>query len=345
MFDAIDPELAPRLIIAIAGVAVALIALVVVLVFLKRRNSPLFIKGGRAREHRLMVLDAAAIDAKRRLVLIRRDDVEHLIMIGGPTDIVIETGIGETPAMATAKPAAIAPETTAAPLQITRSSHDVLPSARPVEPPEALAVQPAATPPLRKLAEAAPAEKPVSAMGAVLYNEEREPMGGLRPRAQAQTPQQPATRERADPIVSAESILDQARSRVLAQPATAASPAADEQARALAARQDAMKQEAARLEASRLEAARRAQAAQTSEPAVPVPKPVPLGQAIQSDFEKLLEAELKAGGLVDPSSGPRPVNAPAPQAAQQAAPARQISAAEQEIARQLAAAKRIDPSA
>jgi hypothetical protein len=29
----------------------------------------------------------------RRLVLIRRDDVEHLIMTGGPVDVVIETGI------------------------------------------------------------------------------------------------------------------------------------------------------------------------------------------------------------------------------------------------------------
>ena len=34
------------------------------------------------------------IDAKRRLVLIRRDNVEHLVMTGGPVDIVIESGIG-----------------------------------------------------------------------------------------------------------------------------------------------------------------------------------------------------------------------------------------------------------
>ena len=29
----------------------------------------------------------------RRLVLIRRDNVEHLIMIGGPQDVVVESGI------------------------------------------------------------------------------------------------------------------------------------------------------------------------------------------------------------------------------------------------------------
>ena len=28
---------------------------------------------------------------------IRRDDVEHLIMTGGPVDVVIETGIGQQP--------------------------------------------------------------------------------------------------------------------------------------------------------------------------------------------------------------------------------------------------------
>ncbi|BBF91855.1 flagellar biosynthetic protein FliO [Blastochloris tepida] len=49
--------------------------------------------GGRGRMPRLGVLDHAVVDARRRLVLIRRDNVEHLIMIGGPTDVVIETGI------------------------------------------------------------------------------------------------------------------------------------------------------------------------------------------------------------------------------------------------------------
>jgi hypothetical protein len=102
MFDGLTPDLAPRLVLAIGGVGVAFVILVLVLIFLKRRNSPLFIKGGKSREPRLMVLDAAAIDPKRRLVLIRRDDVEHLIMIGGPSDIVIETGIVDRakPAMA-----------------------------------------------------------------------------------------------------------------------------------------------------------------------------------------------------------------------------------------------------
>ncbi len=48
-------------------------------------------------EKRLDVVEQWSLDARRRLVLIRRDDVEHLIMTGGPVDVVIETGIGETP--------------------------------------------------------------------------------------------------------------------------------------------------------------------------------------------------------------------------------------------------------
>ncbi|MBX3520878.1 MAG: FliO/MopB family protein [Xanthobacteraceae bacterium] len=49
--------------------------------------------GGRNRQPRLAVLDSAIVDAKRRLVLIRRDNAEHLILIGGPTDVVVETNI------------------------------------------------------------------------------------------------------------------------------------------------------------------------------------------------------------------------------------------------------------
>ncbi|MGQ4273276.1 flagellar biosynthetic protein FliO [Terrihabitans sp. B22-R8] len=71
----------------------------------------------RARQPRLGVLDAFAIDARRRLVLIRRDNVEHLIMIGGPNDVVIESNIVRVGAQAApgAEPRARIPEIEAAP--------------------------------------------------------------------------------------------------------------------------------------------------------------------------------------------------------------------------------------
>ena len=47
----------------------------------------------RGRQPRLAVIDAAPVDGRRRLVLIRRDNVEHLLMIGGPTDVVVEQNI------------------------------------------------------------------------------------------------------------------------------------------------------------------------------------------------------------------------------------------------------------
>ncbi|HXL69305.1 MAG TPA: hypothetical protein VN930_11170 [Xanthobacteraceae bacterium] len=47
----------------------------------------------RNRQPRLAVLDHATVDARRKLVLIRRDNVEHLILIGGPTDVVVEMNI------------------------------------------------------------------------------------------------------------------------------------------------------------------------------------------------------------------------------------------------------------
>ncbi len=46
-------------------------------------------------EKRLAVVEHANVDGRRRLLLVRRDGVEHLIMTGGPVDVVIETGIGE----------------------------------------------------------------------------------------------------------------------------------------------------------------------------------------------------------------------------------------------------------
>jgi hypothetical protein len=46
----------------------------------------------RGRNRRLAVIDSMQVDAKRQLIIIRRDEVEHLILTGGPQDLVIETG-------------------------------------------------------------------------------------------------------------------------------------------------------------------------------------------------------------------------------------------------------------
>jgi len=41
--------------------------------------------------HRVSVRDVVHVDERRRLVLIRRDNIEHLLLTGGDTDLVVET--------------------------------------------------------------------------------------------------------------------------------------------------------------------------------------------------------------------------------------------------------------
>ena len=50
-------------------------------------------RASRNRVPRLSVTDQAYVDDKRRLIIVRRDNVEHLVMVGGPTDVVVESGI------------------------------------------------------------------------------------------------------------------------------------------------------------------------------------------------------------------------------------------------------------
>ena len=45
------------------------------------------------RARRLAYIERTTLEGGRKLLLIRRDDVEHLILIGGPIDLVVESGI------------------------------------------------------------------------------------------------------------------------------------------------------------------------------------------------------------------------------------------------------------
>jgi hypothetical protein len=74
---------------------IVVLALIAGAAWLVRRfaGDRLGVNANRGRMPRLAVIDAAAVDGRRRLVLVRRDNVEHLLMIGGPTDIVVEHNI------------------------------------------------------------------------------------------------------------------------------------------------------------------------------------------------------------------------------------------------------------
>lgn len=59
------------------------------LVFGKRIRAP----GPRNRPRRLDVVDVFDLDKERQLVIVRRDNTEHLLLIGGPNDVLVEGAI------------------------------------------------------------------------------------------------------------------------------------------------------------------------------------------------------------------------------------------------------------
>jgi len=94
----------------------------------------------RGRQPRLAVIDAATVDGRRRLVLIRRDNIEHLLMIGGPTDVVVEANIVRaTGAREPARPSMVAEPT---PPRATPSVEGAWPLQPASEPPPAPAPRP-----------------------------------------------------------------------------------------------------------------------------------------------------------------------------------------------------------
>jgi len=80
------------------GRLVAVLCLVLGLIllltwFARRAGFGQGISRGQAKEKRLKVLETRSLDNQRRLVLIQRDSEEHLLLIGGTNDIVIEQNI------------------------------------------------------------------------------------------------------------------------------------------------------------------------------------------------------------------------------------------------------------
>src|SRR5262249_60676117 len=68
---------------------IVVLALLALAFWLVRRFAGGRLGGGaaRGRQPRLALIDQATVDGRRRLVLIPRDNVEHLLIIGGPTRV------------------------------------------------------------------------------------------------------------------------------------------------------------------------------------------------------------------------------------------------------------------
>src|ERR1700677_304739 len=155
--------------LAVCGIA-ALIVLAIVyrLTFAHRLRVP----GGRTRQPRLGLVDAFSLDGQRQLVLICRDNIEHLVMIGGPNDVLVESQINRAvvPARESNQvspllvPSTPARRTEAAPLPASPAVAEPPPKvAAKVPPPPPPAPPPAAVP----AAAAAPTMAPPAPKAAV----------------------------------------------------------------------------------------------------------------------------------------------------------------------------------
>ncbi|WP_378951887.1 hypothetical protein [Mesorhizobium sp. ANAO-SY3R2] len=184
MFEWLDKVAGPGYTAAILWTFAALVLLVIVLVIVKLIRSltfGTFVAGGRNRKTRLAVMDATAVDSQRRLVLVRRDDIEHLLLIGGPTDVVVERDIRMSQPR---RPA----------LTATEGGHEVPQAPRPQAktPPSAPTPRPAAHAPARP----SQPQQPAPAQG---QNHVKMPAATAPTLAPNAAPQNPATPTAAAP--------------------------------------------------------------------------------------------------------------------------------------------------
>jgi flagellar protein FliO/FliZ len=77
----------------IAAVLIAAIVVIAIGAWVLTAMRRPTVRTGRSRNRRLAITDSLPVDQKRHLLIVRRDDVEHLVLIGGAQDMVIETGI------------------------------------------------------------------------------------------------------------------------------------------------------------------------------------------------------------------------------------------------------------
>ena len=93
----IEASPAVTYLIAFAIIFVLLTLFAVVLRRITGRRSMLAAQSGRTRQPRLGIVDVYDLDRQRQLILLRRDNVEHLLLVGGPNDVVVETNIVRVP--------------------------------------------------------------------------------------------------------------------------------------------------------------------------------------------------------------------------------------------------------
>jgi flagellar protein FliO/FliZ len=288
----------PTLVKLLIAFAIVFILIIATFWLLRRFGGARIGGASRGRQPRLAVIDVAPVDPRRRLVLIRRDNVEHLVMIGGPSDVVIEQNIVRAVPVAPARDAPGRPPSAPEPRAEAPAAEppprpprpavgdDGWPGEPPLRPqrPEATWAGPA-EPALRPYRPAPPAEdaRPPSA-------EPRPPRlepslrGAPTPRVDAR-PEPPVRSERREPTL-------RSPAPDLAAPAPAPAPSGDKPSEPTVARTPPLAPDANLADmAQRLEAA--------------------LRRPIRPGGERAADAGGKAAPSIEPSTRPAP---PAPAA-------------------------------
>ena len=104
--------------IAVFAALAVVLLLFAVFIFILKRLVGANIPQNRNRQPRVAVMDSANVDARRRLILIRRDNIEHLLLIGGPSDVVVEQNIVRNAPLASGRPGHHQPANAVSPTQV-----------------------------------------------------------------------------------------------------------------------------------------------------------------------------------------------------------------------------------
>lgn len=290
---------------------VVVFALIGLTAWLIRRFGSGGLRGQNARNRapRLAVIEAGPVDGRRKLVLIRRDNVEHLIMIGGPNDVLVEANIvrgqsGRERASSVADnltrvlAGATAEDTNWPPLQPEVTPRPT-PAQRPVplEDSSQWALQPEQSPPPPALPKRSRAADPLAGLAAELSVRPVEPVAPApRPAPTMEAPRVEMPRAEAPRVE-----MPKVEAPRVETPRV--------ESRAEAPRVEAPRVEAPRVEAPRL----------TPKPApMPAPAPAPAPAAAQpsadqnlADMAQRLEAALRRPAAPAPAAqAPRPVTTP-----------------------------------
>ncbi|WP_375649963.1 hypothetical protein [Bartonella sp. OT172YNZD] len=75
---------------------ITIVAITIIILFLRRLSMRRFNINGKKSLSRLALCEVISIDRARRLVLVRCDEKEYLLLIGGLTDVVVESDITST---------------------------------------------------------------------------------------------------------------------------------------------------------------------------------------------------------------------------------------------------------